>query len=160
MGAYATTTSLKQRYSGFPQSNTAADTVLSDSITRAEGVINSYICRRYSTPFTSGVIPPIIITITEDLSAAYAYRSSFMRDSHNTSSYQIELEKKSIDMLKLIRDSEIDIADTSGNLIGERGDRDRIKSNTEDYTPIFGLDDDTAWAVDSDRLDDIANARK
>jgi|TARA_R100000501_G_C2629924_1_gene124917 hypothetical protein len=159
MGAYATSTSLKQRYPGFPQSSTSFDTVLGDNITRAEGVINSTLARRYDLPFTSATIPPIIITIAEDLSAGYTYRTSFMRDSHNTSEWQVNLVDNSMDMLMDIRNRKLDLVDTSGNLIGERSSRDRIKSNVQEYTPIFGLDTATSWQIDPDQLDDISGDR-
>jgi phage gp36-like protein len=157
MGSYANTTNMKARFPGFPQSSTTFDTVLSDNITRAESVVNASIARRYGLPFTT--VPPYIITIAEDLSAGYAYRSSFMRDSHNTSEWQEELVDKAMDMLKEIKDGDIDLVDTSGNIISERSTRTVITSNTEDYTLAFGLDTSTSWRVDPDRLSDIATDR-
>ena len=157
MGLIATTTTLKTRYPGMPQSNSAYDTVLALNIDRAEGIVNSFLSRRYSIPFT--VIPPIVLSLVEDLSTAFAYRSNFMRDSHNTSEWADELKKCAMETLDLIREREIDIVDTSGNLIGENSTRKRVQSNTKEYTPAFGIDTNTAWDFDKDRVTDQADAR-
>lgn len=157
MGVYATTTTILQNYPGLPQSDSSVTTILTNHIVNAEGIVHGKVARRYDIPFSS--TPPIIKTISEDLSVFYYMRASYMRDGQNVSEWVQDLYDNAIAQLDEIQDRKIDLTDASNNLISERSTKKRISSTTENYTPTFDLDTITSADIDPDRLADVADAR-
>lgn len=162
MGSYATTTSFPDLLVNFLKGNTSSsDTagvaVLTRHINRAEGVVNSYVGARYSLPFTT--VPPIIITITEDLTSYYAIRGTHFQDSGDQKNSYVDEFKTSMKMLEEIRDGKVKLALTNGSLVSV-ATGDRFQSSSENYTPVFGMDDPEDWKRDPDEVEDTSSARE
>jgi len=155
---YITATTVIPEYIIFPQTSTVnryteTSALISAKIPRAEAEIDSYCARRYAVPFTT--VPPRILEIDVKLTAYYTLQSKFTRDSHNTNEWVDKLYDQAIQDLKLIRDREIDLVDTSGTLLVEKTASSRVVSSTQDYQPWADVDTVTSWEVDSDRLNAI-----
>ena len=157
--AYASSTTVLQLVPGIVTTDSATVDALNAHIRRADDTINGKIAKRYSVPFTSTAIPPLVRTIAEDLTAGFLFRSLFTRDSQNRNDWTEDLMKRAYEMLDQIADGEIDLADTSGALLSERDSTNKIDISTENYYPIFDVDTDTSWNIDSDRLDDISDRK-
>jgi len=160
MGAYATTTSLPQLMPFFlKQNTTTADAdgvaIFAKHIDRAEGVVNAAVTAKYSLPITP--TPPILITLTEDIACYYATRGAYTQDGQNKNEYMTEY-KSAMDILKQIIKGDIKLSLTDGSLVPVNSSS-RFLASTENYTPIFGLDDPTEWQRDPNEIDDQARAR-
>ena len=159
MGNYATSSSFPQLLPYILQGNSTSDTVgvaiISAHITRAEGVVNSYVANRYALPFA--VVPPIIRTISEDLASYYTIRGSYVQDGQRKNEY-LPAYKDAMSMLEQIRDGKLPLTLTDGSILAQ-DTTGRYKSNTEKYTPIFDLDDEAAWGADPDQISDITDKR-
>ena len=157
MGTYASTTGILIDYPALPQTSTTSRyqetlNILSTSIDAAEADINSALGRRYDVPWAAGSVPPKIKKLTIDLAAYYTFRAKYMRDSHNVSDWVKELKDEVAEELKLLREGEVDLVDTTGSVLTERTSETRIVSDTQTYQPFFDLDEPTEWAVPSARL--------
>ena len=164
MPTYTDPTTVVSEFPIFPQTTsvsryTETVSLISEKIDRSESVINSYIARRYSVPFPTGAVPPMIETITINLAAYYTLQAKFTKDSHNTNEWVIDLYDKAIKDLELIRNRDIDLVNTAGAIIADKTADSRITSNTENYAPAPDLDPVTSWSISSSRLDDIASER-
>lgn len=159
MGDYATTTSFPQLLPYILQGNSVSDTagvaIIAAHITRAEGVVNSYIAGRYALPFTS--VPPIVRTISEDLASYYIIRASYVQDGQRKNEY-LPAYKDAMSMLEQIRDGKMPLALTDGSIL-TANTSGRYKSSTENYSPIFELDSEESWDADADQIDDITSGR-
>ena len=140
-------------------------TLASIAIDWAEAEVSKYLSARYdlsASPFgitTAGTsTPPLVRSITEQLALAYTYRLG-MR-GNLSSEMAKELKVEAIENLELVKDYKIDILNTAGSKITEAGKpRKRVQSSTSTYEDTFGEDTSTAWAIDSDKLTDIADTR-
>lgn len=160
MGNYATTTSISQLLPYALKTNTTTgDTVgtsnFSKHIDRAEGLVNGYIAGRYSLPFTT--VPPILITITEDISCYYFIRSTYVQDGQRKNEYA-DAFKDAIGQLESIRDGKTPLALTNGSLIPQIT-TSKYLSSTKGYSPTFNEDDPEDWDIDADKLTDIGSER-
>lgn len=168
MGSYLTTTSILSIIPGLPQTSSSAGysataAVVDRQITRAEGYVNGKLAQRYEVPFTSTSVPPLVVTLTEDIATFYCFRSFFTQDNQNYSGY-LDNFKDANDTLKEIQKGDIDLIDPSGNLVSEReisagSDDADISSNVTDKQPFFDVDDAEDWDFNSDLLDDIRDKR-
>lgn len=160
MGRYATTTSISDLIPNFligntTTSDTAGTAMFSKHIDRAEGIVNTYVSARYSLPFTT--VPPVLITLSEDLACYFAVRSAYTQDGQNKNQYYPEY-KWAMEQLDSIRKGEIKLTLTDGSEV--TGDTsNRYISSTENYTPVFGIDNPENWKVDPDLIDDQRDAR-
>lgn len=166
MGSYATTTSLSELVPFFligntTSSDTAGTNIFSRHIDRAEGVINSYVTARYSLPFIIGTtttnVPPLLRTLSEDIACYYLMRGAYTQDGQNRNEYITEY-KLAMETLDLIKEGEIKLSYTDGSMVPTLSNT-RVLASSEDYTPIFGLDDPANWARDEDEIDDQESAR-
>jgi hypothetical protein len=135
---------------------------LQSHITRAESFVNTHIVRRYDiSGFSSGGHPPVLKTLSEDITAYYYLRPQFTGDNQNNNEW-VEAYLKAEEMLNDIKDGNCDLIDEDNNIIEERTDsnEDRIEGNTEDYHPTFDEGNTLSQFVDSDKLDDIWDAKK
>ena len=57
----------------------------------------------------------------------------------------------------MIANGEINLVNNSDNL---ETINTQIQSSSEDYTPIFDLDEPEDWIIDEDQLDDISDDRE
>lgn len=162
-----TYTSILLLLPGLPQTSTDAkftETVnlINSHRIRADNIINSTIAKRYDvTQFTSTSIPPLLKTIAEDITAYMTFISLYSADNQNRNEW-IEKYETALDTLKKIRDGELDLVDSSGNIISERksSTTDWVSSSTEEYTTFFNIDSATNWAFDTDLLNDVSDERK
>lgn len=167
MGEYATTSSISELLPSFlagntTTSDTAGVALFSRHIDRAEGVVKSYCGARYDLSglrvgTTTTNVPPLLRTLSEDIASYFAMRGSYVQDGNQKQAYLDEY-KLAMDTLNLIRRGELKLADTSGaELAGRSG---RYVSSTQNYSPVFDLDEPESWSVDKDKLDDMESARE
>jgi len=151
-----TATSILPLLPGLPQTNTVAGysaTVsrIASHITRAEAYVNAKISSRYDvSSFTSTAVPPILKTLTEDISSYYTLRSVYTGDNQNVSEW-VETFSEALEMLDAIRDGKMDLIDSDGSLIGASTSTFVVESTTEDLTPSFDESDPIDWEVDENK---------
>jgi len=164
---YSTNTTIVTLLPGLPQSSgaqgwTQNQARIDSHISRADNLINAKIGNRYDVSEfdTSGSVPPLCKTLSEDIASWFTYRSEFSGDNQNDNEWTDKF-KMAIEMLDQIRDGEMDLLNTAGSLIEERATNvfDLIDSNTKNYTPFFDEDGPTEWKVDDDKLDSIEDDR-
>jgi hypothetical protein len=163
--AYSTSTTITILLPGLPQttSSTGHSTtiaVIDQHIARSDNIINSYIAQRYDVSSFVSSVPPLLKTLSEDLTSYQSYRSFFSSDNQNFNEWTDKyLEAK--EMLKELRDGKQDLVDENGNIIQEivTSAIDRIESTTEDYQPFFDEDEPIDWKVDADKLTNIEDNR-
>lgn len=158
--AYCTATEVRDVVSGITTSE-MSDALIENKIAYAESIINAYVAWRYNVPFTTA--PALIKTICIDIAAYYVLRTLFTRDGVNRNDYLDDFLLKHLDTSKKtgtlydIYNGDITVVDASGN--EPAANTNMIESSTEDYIPTFDVDSDLEWAVDSNRLEDIADER-
>jgi hypothetical protein len=143
--------------------DTATSDVLQACIDDAEAKVREMLSKRYDVSAsyfqTTTSVAPALVPITRWLAAGYAYMH-FSRGGKDAFKRSEAYEKKAMDNLKLLMDRSVDLVDSSGAVIAERTDAFQVLSNTDDYTETFAEDDPLHWGVDSDKLDDIEDARE
>lgn len=164
--AYCLASEVIGLFPGLPQTSTAAgysttSVLIASHITRADSLIDGKCARRYAVPFatTSTSTPPLIHSLSQDITAYFTYRSKFSGDNQNRFEYLDDLYKLAMDTLDAISKSEMDVVDTSGAVIGETGESTRVYSSTQNYTPLFDVDDEKSWKFDPDRISAIGDSR-
>lgn len=162
MGLYATTTSFSELIPQLFISNTTTsdsegEAIVSRHITRAEGIVNSYIGARYGLPFTSTAIPPMLRTLSEDIASWFTVRGVYTQDSQLRQEYLDEY-KVALDMLKEIRDGDTGLSLTDGSEVPPNS-TSRILSSTQGIVHTFNLDEPKNWEIDPDYLDDVSRDR-
>lgn len=162
MGLFATTTSLAVNMLGY-NFDTATTALATKKITDAENEIKKYLSKRYSfasAPFTTyAAMPPLIISLCEKLAEGYMYRSN-SRGGKESLTRGKELITEALENLKMIRDYKSDLLNASDGVVSEiTNTAYAVKCNTSNYSETFNEDDEKNWAIDSDKLDDIADAR-
>ena len=158
MGTYATTTNLAILMVGtsFDAATTSLATRL---ITHAENEVNKYLSKRYDIGSFQTSVPPIVTSITETLAEGYM-RQRMSRGGKEGDNRGTTLIKQALENLKAIAAYELDIVDSSGDVVTDMSQTAyRVLSNTSDYTPTFDEGDPLYWAVDQDKLDDIESGR-
>ena len=164
--AYCLATDVLSILPGLPQTATSAGysatvAVIDSHIPRADAIINGKCARRYSLPFadTATSTPPLIRTLSQDMTAWMCYRSLFTKDSTNRNEYLDDLYKVAGETLQDIRDGKIDIANSAGSVVSEAGGSDRVYSTTEGHAPFFERDDELNWKFDKDLVDGVTDLR-
>ena len=163
--SYSTNTTITLILPGLPQTTSAAGhsttlALVDQHIARADNVINGKIAIRYNVANFTSTVPPLVKTISEDITSYFTYRSLFSSDNQNLNEWT-DKYKESIQMLDDIRNGDMDLIDENGNIIGEKetSDVDKIESTTQDYQPFFDEDEPIEWAVDGDKLTNIKDNR-
>lgn len=162
--AYCTYTAIMTINPMLPQTDTAAGwsvtvATISQHITRADGIIDSYVGRRYALPLSP--VPPSIRAMSQDMVSYYTYRSFFTQDNHNRTEYFEELYRQAREDLEKIRDGAMDLFDTAGSdmTVKSSDTQSLLDSTTKNYQSFFDVDDPKDWNFDSDLLDEINNNR-
>jgi phage gp36-like protein len=163
--AYSSLSSILLVLPGLPQTSTSAGysttaAVVGRHITRADALIDSKIARRYSVPISP--TPPLIGSLSEDITAYYSYRSFYTQDNSNRNEYFEELRANALSTLDEIRDGKLDLVNTSGSLISERSTEATsgvLDSTNKDYQPFFDVDDELNWKFDADLIDAVGDKR-
>lgn len=164
MGQYATTSSIAAKLPGFLRDDSldqdpAAAALFSTTIDRAEAEINSRLAAVYSLPFSP--VPPLLRELAFEMGAYYAFLALGTRDWPNKNE-SIEAYARSFTVLDEIvgksKETPVrELVNTDGSIVGRN--TNLIVSSTQNYTPIFGMDDPKSWGVDSDLDDDLSAAR-
>ena len=140
--------------------NVIGTAVVTEHIARTDSIIDLKLSKRYDVPFATGTdTPPAIVTISNHMTGYRALRSIYSGEVPRALEFVQDDYQKAIDLLKEIQAGEVDVIGTDGNKIAELGASTQYYSSTQSYTPTFDVDSELEWRVDSDRLDDIANAR-
>lgn len=163
MGQYATTTTLDLVMVGINFSATDMPTLAAKAIEQAEAEVNKYLSKRYdlssNTFQTSTSIPPLVKQMTERLAEGYLWQW-MSRGSKESLTRGKELIDEVKGNLGLIASRQADLLNTTGSIISDLSTASyRIQCTTSNYTDTFAEDDELNWAVDSDKLDDIATNR-
>ena len=163
--AYATAATILTLIPGLPQTTTSAGYTttsarITSHITRADNMINGKISNRYEVSAFSSVVPPLLISLSEDITTYFVLRSIYSSDNQNVTQW-LEKFELATDMLDLIRDGKMDLVNTAGSLIGIRSTTamSLVDSNTQDYAPTFGEDKVLDWIADTEKLNDISDDR-
>lgn len=160
MAVWLTTTSFSDllvRFfkGGTTSSDTAGVNIVSAHMERAEAVVMSAIAARYSMPFTT--VPPEVRRLAQDIAAYYIIRASTYQDGKEKNRI-LEEFKEAFKDLKSIESGDRKLTLTDGSLVSVKAST-RMTSNTIEYTPIFGLDEQKNWARDIDEINDLSDAR-
>jgi hypothetical protein len=141
--------------------DTVTSSLASKVITHAENEINKYLSKRYDvTAFnTSTSVPPLVTSLCETLSEGYMYQR-MSRGSKESMARGKALIDQAILNLKDISEYKLDLLNTSGSVITDMSNTAfRLQSSTVDYSSTFNEDEETSWAVDQDKLDDLSDER-
>jgi len=163
--AYATATTIITLLPGLPNSSgaagyTAITTLIDAHITRADNVINAKISRRYEVSNFTSSVPPLLRTISEDITSYYTMRSEYSGDTQNDNEWT-DKYNEAMSLLDEIRDGKIDLVNTAGAIISDRIESsvDMVVSDTMDYQPFFDVDEPLEWAFDDDLKNSIKDNR-
>ena len=137
--------------SAWSVSGEVAEAKVARAIGIAEAIIDSYCDRRYTVPFSS--TPTLISEIAVPM-ARYWGQIYAGNDTTHLHEPDKEAYAACIGLLENIRTGKMDIPGAT-----EKSADDTVWSNTQDYTPIHDVDNEIDHVIDSDRLDDIDNAR-
>src|SRR3990172_6621047 len=143
--AYASTTSILLILPALANTTTVTN-VITRHIVKSDALIDGKIGRRYTTPISP--TPPLLGSISEDITAYLTYRSFVMQDNTNRLDYFDELKEQAFSVLDEIRDGKMDLLNSTGGLIEERSTESTsgvLDSSTKDYQSFFDIDDELEW---------------
>jgi phage gp36-like protein len=160
MGSYATTTTISLRLPGLLNGETTTadadfSSVFSSFTDKAEAYFNAVASKHYTIPFAT--VPPIAREMSFDMAAYWTILAFSTRDWPNRNE-MLDDYKQVFDMLKMLGNGDLKLALTDGSLIAQT--TGLIVSNREGQDSVFDVDEPTAWAVDQDRLDTLADSRE
>jgi len=95
------------------------------------------------------VTPAIVKSLSEDISSYYVMRGLYAGNTPSINAW-IDRYKDAKEMLKEIAAGTKKIEEVDVEIGG-------VKSSTKDYKRTFDERDETNWAIDSDKLEDLAN---
>lgn len=157
MSRYSTITSIFLHLPGLDQNNSNTSDIINKHVNNVAGKIDSYVSQKYDvTGWTSASSTPEIIKgISDALSSKRVMMSLFIQDGQNKNAWIKELAKEALEDLHKIADGELVIT-----LNGDEEPTDsEVKSNRENFTPVFAMDDPLNQDVDPDLLDEINSER-
>lgn len=161
MGTFATTTALQTKMIG-TNFDTATSALASACIEDAENEIRKQLADQYDTSAdyfqTSTSTPPMVRTLCENLAVGYMYEC-MARGGKESYQRSDRLLTRCMENLKALADGTLQLVDTLGAQIVPENTKWQVQSSTTDYAPTFGEDNPKRWKVDSDKLEDIADAR-
>jgi len=160
MGIYATTTSVPYILVNFLKGNSIdtdsfGATLCSHHISNAEAFVNSHLANRYSMPFSP--VPPDVRRMSEQVAAYHIIKSSIYQDPKSKNPY-LEEFKNVFEQLKMYSSGKLPLTYTDGSLVPTLSNN-TIFSSTENYAPIFALDDPESWERDIDEVDNTESSR-
>jgi hypothetical protein len=144
--------------------DTATTSLADNLITQAENEVKKFLSKRYdlgsATFATSTSIPPVVTTITEWLATGYMH-DSMSRGSKDSFKRADRFINRAMDNLKEIAGYKLDLLDTAGSVIVDKSTTSyQVLTNTDTYSNTFDEDDPLNWAVNSNKLEDIADGRE
>ena len=164
--SYSTVSSILTLFPNLPQTTTAngysvTAAVILPHISRADNVINGKISGRYDVKNFTVSVPPLLKTISEDITSYFSFRSFYSSDSQNVNEWTDRF-KEAVEILNEIRDGDVDLVDSIGDVIGEReatSTDGMVDSNTIDTQSFFDVDDPTSWKFDDDMISTVEGRR-
>ena len=151
---------------GLPQTSTAAGysatvAIINSHITRSDALIDAKLARRYSVPLatTATSTPPLISSLSQDVTSWFCYRSLFSKDSSQRFEYLDDFYAHAIKTLDEISSGMIDLVNTAGSVISEVNVSGKVYSTMESYSPVFDMGSELKWRVDPDLVADTDSAR-
>jgi phage gp36-like protein len=140
-------------------SSTALNTAtVNKEILKAEGLVNSFIGRRWLPSAVQTA--PAIIAISEDITTYYLNKRLYTQDGGiNENEDVVAQYNLALNLLEMMRDGTQVIYDSDGNSIGQNNLSNRIFINTRNYKPTFDEADEHDWRVSTRKLDDISDAK-
>lgn len=166
MGTFATITTLEVNMVGVQFTTTGnVNTLAGNMITRAEHEIRKWLSKRYDMTAdafqTSTSTPPMVQEWAAMLGEGHMWHALSRGGAGDKSVARGDkLIKSVLDNLKEVAVYKLDVLDSTGAVLTDMSNTAfRVLSNTKDYTDTFDEDDSLNWDVDSDKLDDISNAR-
>lgn len=163
MGLYATVTSLQTLMVGTNFTVTSALAV--KIVNRAEARVNSVLARRYDLSQaafqTTTSIPLQVREWSEMIAEGHMWKALARGGAGKESMARGDaLIKEALADLKMLAEYELELVATSGSVIADMSNTAfRVMCNTSTYINTFNEDDELAWAVDPDKLEDIADER-
>jgi phage gp36-like protein len=160
--SYCTDTDIRYFLSGDGLTSLGTDVIgtfaVSKHIEMADSLIDLQLGNRFDVPF--GTTPPAIKSISTILASWKVLSSLYTQEIPSAQQFVGEYYKTAMEQLKMIADYQLPLpSGTAGVVITEKGSDSQIWSSTKDYAPIFNVDSDLNWKVDSQRLEDISSAR-
>jgi len=122
-------------------------------ISKAEAEIHAWLSKKYTVPFTSSNIPPLIKSIAQDLSMYYLLRRIYTQNKKDLNPW-VDEWKYARDMLKSLAEGDLLLTGNSGEVIDARTDQMQIWSNTTNYKPTMDNRAAESQRVNPDRLED------
>lgn len=137
--------------------STLTSSVMQRGAGEMEARINAVLSRRYTIPFTEYV--PILDTISTMLSVQHLLKLRYINFAEIDAEALLGRFDQANEDLLAIATGSLQMINSSGTVIAERGDLVEVWSSTEDYHQTFH---EGAWPDmfrDPDKLDDIEDER-
>jgi len=138
--------------------STDVNTATIDSlIDRRERMVESYLGRRYATPFTQSAM---LTKIGEDLVTYDIYNillnkdSGFVQQDMIQSNYDLALG-----VLEDLNNGKAVLIDDNGAIVGERNRANKVYTNVSGFVPTFDVGNPLKWTVSPDRQDSLDSDR-
>lgn len=128
-----------------------SDDLLDACRVSADNDINGKLLSTYPSKIPFTTVPALINSISDDLTIYYICRSKFRGVAPLSAGIITEYYDKPIAKLQEIAERKIEFS--------EFGHKTEVISTTEDYSPVFELDNETKWKVSESRLDDVEDER-
>ncbi len=152
MGRYITWADIANTYPSAVKQRTA-DEVGSWHIVQAEAAVDGRLASKFTVPFSSNNITARELAIVETVLRLNAFQESRREEIKK------ELDER---YKRLLNGTELMIAVTSGDVVGSTvaPSDGTAWSSTKDYTPVFGMGEDSEFRVDSSQLYDEEQDRE
>lgn len=143
--AYSTSVELLSAWADKTETEAGA-TRIAKAIAYADGIIDTYLCNRYTVPLSP--IPDIINGFSIDLALFIVKKR---KDPRMVTQEEAENASMALNLLEKIRIGELPLPNVAQEQL--------VSSPMEDFTPIVNLDDETNWVVDEDLEEEIEDDR-
>lgn len=151
MGRYATVDEVNALVVGVGSASNPTSATRESWIGQVEGEVNAKLSDKYTVPFTD--IPPIIKTITQDMTQYMIQRSIHTAD-HPTVSDWTERFLDARALLDSIAKGETSLVNSAGTVVSAITTQKGVEStDSEDFKPVFDVRDPLSWRIDPDRID-------
>jgi phage gp36-like protein len=125
----------------------------------ADNIIDMKIGKRYTVPFGTASVPPVIKSLSTTLSAWGCLRSLYTGEIPASIAQVKEEYDRALKFLDEIQNGDLDIPAGDGSLIDETSENTKYWSSTMNYVPTFDVDNELNWHTDINRLQDIGDKR-
>jgi hypothetical protein len=148
--AYTTDTNVKKLLTSISPQTALNNIDFAFFIKRAENRINTKLAIRYNVPFV--VVPPMVEDIATELTALFILRVFFTQAELDNSMWVKTFQESDI-MLEDIATYKAKLVNADGTDV--EGNTTLASSNTQDFAPIFDVDNIEDASVSKARLDSI-----